>query len=255
VKKWVFAFAGCSLAAAGAMAFLVWWNSEASDEKLIEYGPTWARWMIDDQTHLITDGRTGPPTVKFKEKMAGNGAGSRLLFDVDIPRAPASWDNTPNGVHATGTRRVQMMVYGSPDRGDLWARPPPRPKWDSRGGQWVLPPDEGELMWARLETEPANAAFDALMFSKWSDLQVGPVVYLSALRRLKLWKSAIELADSMQVFMTVEDLDAKWRGRLAVEVEAIKAAVSVRERKRLDDAFSAWDIETLKKGLDPFHDR
>lgn len=239
------AFAGATLAGAGVVGLWAWWNQDASVGKLEALALTWPGFMVEDTTGLSSE--DGMVASRVLARLPSDGQTTRVRLTAEIRRREINWPLTSESVPATGTRSVEAIYYAAMMPGSLQARPPVRPSWDSRGAAWDIPEDEAGRLWARLESEPANAAFDALVFNRWSDITgEPPIIFLSALRRLNKLKAAVDLATSEEMNISRHHLDAKWRTRFWEEIRMIKPLVqSESDRRRLSEVLSDRDVDDL----------
>jgi hypothetical protein len=232
------ALSGGVLAAVAATFGISWWNALLNDKVLTEQSTKWAA-EAAERWHVMGLGKLGPTSPRTKlvsrTRLDEN---EMVTFDVVVPRTFVEVC-TGEQIAAKGEWKGTLVVYISRKPGNWNDRPPSRPTFQqNQTGGWQANEDEAEREWTLLDSDPASAAFDSrILYVGTNASAETPVVYLSALRRLKLWKAAADFAMA-NILGAPGSLSPKWRERQTAELQAVcRGPVSEVDRKWLEYSF------------------
>jgi hypothetical protein len=203
----VFGAIAIAVVGIGGVSFMMWWNGELSEAKLEENICTEARKMYPLPARCKM-------TVHQSNDVSGVIAGATLEMD----RMPSwTWFPGLEPVTCTGTYTENLQAALAVSKGDLvhLQRPVYSP------AQLTL--DYGRSAknldgWSRLDKEPANAAFDAMLHDP--GYGSGAITYLSALRRMGKWHAVIEFFNAY--WRDYEFVTYGWEDRMSGELDLIE---------------------------------
>jgi hypothetical protein len=231
-KKFVGVAAALAAFGIAGIAVLSWWTAESSEPRLRAKGiemtsavvnmPAPREWWYTSEDLAVQS------KLQYRSR---SGPFELVYFDVVVPRVPMTTSQN-DVIKPTGEWKGRLRSMLHVERPNVRTWPIQRPMWTINMARWAVSEQEEERLWERLAREPANAAFDARILMATPMKSEAPVVYLSALRRLKLWAAAVEFAESEGFNSPLRASGVDWLKRAEAELKALEAAPMAEEDRR-----------------------
>jgi hypothetical protein len=161
----------------GGASFMIWWNGELTQAKL------------DEVACQAVQGEYGlPTTCEITTRQTMSGEWKVVGATVQADRLNEwKWFESEQKLHSTGKYTVYMFASVPIIKGDLMSLT--RPHYGAATPGTDAGKTDINATWKLLETEPNNAAFDAMMNNAGQG--EGAVTFMSALRRYNRMQQAI----------------------------------------------------------------
>jgi hypothetical protein len=217
----VIAGVGVAVLGVGGLGFFGWWNAETNDAKLLEVSCAKANtfFPVSSTCKLITHQKS--PNGWFD-----------VVIRMEYERTPMAWYDGLTKLPSSGKGTMLVPLKVPFNAGELGSLTRPTIGDPQAVEDGVL--SGGEALWQKLNSDPANVAYDALVRRRYTKYG-GTVVYVSALRRLKMWHAAVEVLSVPEMEEYNWELNPEWEIRYAKELDMVdQAPLEPADRKAYD---------------------